>query len=103
MRNELREQSQFMKLLAKEGFYCYKVKASKAGVPDIDAIRNDIIYKFEAKAKGGKLSELQKRFRGIYSLTYTVEKNGKEFHYWGKKPVSLKNSNIVYKGEIYEI
>lgn len=98
MRRELREQSEFMRLLTLDGWYCYKVKASRKGVPDIEGIKNDVSVKFESKAEGGVLSPMQIRFRRIYSNTYLVIKKGRIFKYYGKSDLKIKSNRVLYGG-----
>ena len=82
MRTELKEQSEFIKVLKSLGLKAYKVNASVKGVPDIEAFLPDsnIIYKFEVKAKGGRLSEAQKEYYKSYHQTYIVIKENGKFN-----------------------
>jgi len=83
MKTELREQSEFIKILKANHFDAYKIKASKRGVPDIEAIKDGVIYKFEVKAVGGVLSPMQLDFFKKYKNTFLVIKTKGVFEITG--------------------
>jgi len=103
MRRELLDQSKFIKLLSRNGFLAYKVTASKAGVPDIEAIKNGIIYKFESKTISGKMSNKQREYFKIYHLCYLVIKVKDLYWYYGPEELNLDNRETkLIHGGTYE-
>ncbi|PCJ53002.1 MAG: nuclease [Planctomycetota bacterium] len=61
MNPESKIQSQIIKYLESIGFFVFKIQsASKRGIPDLFAKKNEQIYFFEVKTDIGKLSPLQK-------------------------------------------
>lgn len=100
MRKELKEQTEFVKLLNRNGHNAYKVYASKAGVPDIESIYGMTIYKFEQKTKEGVLSPQQKKFFKGYELCYVVKKIKSVFYYYGPREIPLQSmeTRIKYGG-----
>jgi len=102
MKTELKEQSEFLKLLKRNGFDAYKIKASRKGVPDLEAIRLGTLYKFEQKAVGGVLSQQQKAYFKIYKLTYLVIKKDGIFWYYGDTKIHFNKleKKIKYGGQL---
>ena len=99
---ELKEQSEFIKVLKRSNIFSYKVKASEPGIPDIEGIRDFIVMHFESKKIDGVLSDKQKyHLKYTYPNPYIVMKILGEFHIWGEPfDIHEKETKIKFIGSI---
>jgi len=99
---ELREQTEFIKILERNGFFAYKVKASKPGVPDIEGVKNKVCHHFEAKRIDGVLSNKQKfHLKNTYENPHIVMKINGKFHIWGDWfETNVLETKIIFIGSI---
>jgi len=99
---ELKEQTEFIKILDRNGFFAYKVNASRKGVPDIEAVKDKVSRHFEAKSLGGSTSRQQKRLLlEVYLHPYAVMKVEGKFFVWGEPfEIHKKEDKIIFAGSL---